>query len=143
MKGKLYRKDNKWFIKEVKTVKNCFGCKPYDIINNWEVYSGDVTYCLDSDDGQEVGFELVTENGIFEEEGNNIFAKLTGERHITLIDSVAITSTSPPNSFIFSLQNNEPVIVIDESGFKYKGELIEDSGEVYRLFKQFLIDAGR
>lgn len=42
-----------------------------------------------------------------------------------------------PNSFILSLEN-KPIIVIDEVGFKYKGELIEDAGEVYRLFKEFL-----
>lgn len=41
------------------------------------------------------------------------------------------------NNFIFCLKNEE-VIVIDEDGFKYKGELIEDKGEVYRLFKEFL-----
>ena len=44
----------------------------------------------------------------------------------------------PPNSFTFYLKNNEPIIVIDEVGFKYKGELIEDGGEIYRLFKEFL-----
>jgi hypothetical protein len=44
-----------------------------------------------------------------------------------------------PNSFIFKLNDNEdPIIVIDQTGFTYKGELIEDSGEVYRLFKQFI-----
>ena len=43
-----------------------------------------------------------------------------------------------PNSFTFYLKNNEPIIVIDEVGFKYKGELIEDAGEIYKLFKEFL-----
>jgi hypothetical protein len=38
-------------------------------------------------------------------------------------------------SFVFK---DEPIIVINEGGFKYKGELIEDSGQVYKLFKQFL-----
>lgn len=43
------------------------------------------------------------------------------------------------NSFIFKLNNvEEPVIVINETGFIYKGELIEDAGEVYRLFKEFI-----
>lgn len=43
------------------------------------------------------------------------------------------------NSFIFKLNNvEEPVIVINETGFLYKGELIEDAGEVYRLFKEFI-----
>ena len=43
------------------------------------------------------------------------------------------------NSFIFKLNNmEEPIIVINETGFLYKGELIEDAGEVYRLFKEFI-----
>lgn len=42
-----------------------------------------------------------------------------------------------PNSISFFIKN-EPIIVIDEVGFKYKGELIEDSGEIYKLFKEFL-----
>lgn len=48
-----------------------------------------------------------------------------------------------PSSFIFSLKDNEPIIVISEEGFKYKGELIEDAGEVYELFKEFLTKANR
>lgn len=46
---------------------------------------------------------------------------------------------TPPNSFIFKTgESEEPVIVIDQNGFSYKGELIEDAGEVYRLFKEFI-----
>jgi len=47
-------------------------------------------------------------------------------------------SDNTPNTISFCLKNNEPIIVIDEVGFKYKGELIEDSGEVYKLFKEYL-----
>tara|TARA_R110000868_G_scaffold101340_1_gene278968 strand:+ start:83 stop:331 length:249 start_codon:yes stop_codon:yes gene_type:complete len=46
----------------------------------------------------------------------------------------------PPSSFTFDLGNN-PIIVINEEGFRYKGELIEDAGEVYELFKEFLKNA--
>lgn len=35
-------------------------------------------------------------------------------------------------------KTDEPIIVITEDGFKYKGELIEDKGEVYKLFKNYL-----
>lgn len=43
------------------------------------------------------------------------------------------------NSFIFKLNNmEEPIIVINETGFLYRGELVEDAGEVYRLFKEFI-----
>jgi len=46
----------------------------------------------------------------------------------------------PPSSFTFDLGNN-PIIVINEEGFRYKGELIEDAGEVYELFKEYLKNA--
>jgi hypothetical protein len=49
-----------------------------------------------------------------------------------------IGSESQPNTITFSLKNNEPVIVLDEVGFKYKGELIEDGGEIYELFKDYI-----
>jgi len=49
-----------------------------------------------------------------------------------------ISSESQPNTITFSLKNNEPVIVLDEVGFKYKGELIEDAGEIYELFKDYI-----
>ena len=56
------------------------------------------------------------------------------------MENTTISFDPMPNSFIFCLKNEE-VIVIDEVGFKYKGELIEDKGEVYKLFKQFLIQS--
>ena len=63
---------------------------------------------------------------------------MTNETNYTLIADRAIKfDLNTFNNFIFCLKN-EPVIVIDEVGFKYKGELIEDKGEVYRLFKEFL-----
>ena len=62
---------------------------------------------------------------------------MTNETDYTLIADTTIKFEPLPNSFIFCL-NNKEVIVIDEVGFKYKGELIEDKGEVYRLFKEFL-----
>lgn len=65
--------------------------------------------------------------------------------NLTIKDGGSLTISNgiqPPNSFNFYLKNGEqPIIVIDETGFKYKGELIEDAGEVYRLFKEFLIKA--
>lgn len=48
------------------------------------------------------------------------------------------------NSFIFKLNDIEdPVIVIDQKGFWYKGELVEDAGEVYQLFKEFITTANK
>lgn len=44
-----------------------------------------------------------------------------------------------PNSFIFKVGDSpDPIIVIDQKGFWYKGNLIEDTGEVYKLFKEFI-----
>lgn len=57
--------------------------------------------------------------------------------NMTTYDGLTI---QPPSSFIFDLGNN-PIIVINEEGFRYKGELIEDAGEVYELFKEFLKNA--
>jgi hypothetical protein len=56
------------------------------------------------------------------------------------MENTTISFDPMPNNFIFCLKNEE-VIVIDEVGFKYKGELIEDKGEVYKLFKEFLIQS--
>ena len=48
----------------------------------------------------------------------------------------------PPSSFSFYSNNSgTPLIVINEKGFSYKGELIDDAGEVYKLFKQFLVES--
>lgn len=41
------------------------------------------------------------------------------------------------NSFTLKLEG-ETIIVIDTKGFNYKGNLIEDAGEVYDLFKSYL-----
>jgi hypothetical protein len=61
---------------------------------------------------------------------------------LTLKGEVHSLSALPQtNSITFSLKNNEPVIVMDEVGFRYKGELIEDAGEIYKLFKEYLTDA--
>ena len=46
--------------------------------------------------------------------------------------------TTDLNSYTFNGIKDEPIIVITEDGFKYKGELIEDKGEIYQLFKEFL-----
>jgi hypothetical protein len=48
-------------------------------------------------------------------------------------------SCIPPESFTLSLDREEPpIIIIDKEGFKYKGELVEDKGEIYQLFKNYL-----
>ena len=53
--------------------------------------------------------------------------------------SLSIAGSLPSSSFTFCLKQDEPpIIIIDEKGFQYKGELIEDAGEVYKLFKEFL-----
>ena len=62
------------------------------------------------------------------------------EANLVLTPNEFITT----NRFIFKIGDApEPVIVIDTTGFWYKGELVEDSGEVYRLFKEFIQIANR
>jgi hypothetical protein len=46
----------------------------------------------------------------------------------------------PINNITFTI-NGESIITIDDYGFKYKDQLIEDGGEVYRLFKELLMRA--
>ena len=51
---------------------------------------------------------------------------------------IAKGTTTDLNSYTFNGIKDEPIIVITEDGFKYKGELIEDKGEIYKLFKNYL-----
>jgi len=51
--------------------------------------------------------------------------------------------TTDLNSYTFNGIKDEPIIVITEDGFKYKGELIEDKGEIYQLFKNYLTSCQR
>jgi hypothetical protein len=56
---------------------------------------------------------------------------------INLSDKLSIIQ-KPINNIRF-LTKGECIITIDDTGFKYKDQLIEDGGEIYRLFKEFLI----
>jgi hypothetical protein len=51
---------------------------------------------------------------------------------------IAKGTTTNLNSYTFNGIKDESIIVITEDGFKYKGELIEDGGEIYKLLKEFL-----
>lgn len=51
---------------------------------------------------------------------------------------IAKGTTTDLDSYTFSIKTDESIIVITEDGFKYKGELIEDKGEIYQLFKNYL-----
>lgn len=57
MKGKLYRTNEGWFVKNVKTIKNCFGCKPYDIIDEYPLHPDDLD--LEELKEGEVEFDIV------------------------------------------------------------------------------------
>lgn len=44
-----------------------------------------------------------------------------------------------PENFTFRVDGSkEPIIVIDQNGFWYMGELIKDAGHVYNLFREFM-----
>lgn len=61
-----------------------------------------------------------------------------------MMEDTSINGSTQPNSFIFKInQEEDPVIIIDQKGFWYKGTLIEDAGEVYRLFKEFITVANK
>ena len=60
---------------------------------------------------------------------------------VTSADTQMI-SPLPENEIHLRIKD-EPIIVMNDKGFSYKGQLIEDAGEVYRLFKQFLIDSNK
>jgi len=50
--------------------------------------------------------------------------------------SSSIFQVPTVNNFVFKVGKTE--IEISEEGFKYNGELIKDSQEIYNLFKNFL-----
>ena len=43
-----------------------------------------------------------------------------------------------PYTINFHCGSDAPIIVISQEGFFYKGTLIEDAGEAYALFTEFL-----
>jgi len=75
-----------------------------------------------------------------EEQKQHLIDLMRMDEEAGFYDNIAVSVTNmvhPPNSFVFKLKQEE-IIRIDEKGFYYKGELIEDAGEVYKLFKEFL-----
>jgi hypothetical protein len=77
MKGKLRKRKNGWAVEETKVVKNCFGCKSYDVIKEYQLTPDDANHCLDKDENTEVNFEVVIDTKLFtEDKENDIFAKL-------------------------------------------------------------------
>jgi len=43
-----------------------------------------------------------------------------------------------PNTITFNISDTKEIARFTEEGFYYKGEFIEDAGEVYRLLKEVL-----
>jgi hypothetical protein len=138
MEGTLHKTEQGWVVKYFDTDK-----------------SHDVMYCgeslpvhphekVDEDaEGREVEYKIVYFWETELEEAFKVAELFKPIRHkkINLEEvpkSYLAISNQPPNSITLSLDREEPIIVIDEVGFKYKGELIEDAGEIYKLFKEFL-----
>ena len=140
MKGTLHKTETGWQVSHA----------TYDMtLNRWTAGKFPVHpdyikyYFLDEDaEGSEVEFEIVKE--YINNHSNEVqsYAKLT-KPDLTLknneTNSLKINLEPQPNSISFLIKD-EPIIVVDEMGFKYKGELIEDSGEIYKLFKDFVRD---
>jgi hypothetical protein len=150
MKGKLYKTEQGWVVRYRETTPLSITTETLPVHPDYVKY-----YFLDEDaEGGEVEFEIVrhckkhnsdpSKNSVctldcgYEEVS---YSKLI-KPELYVMDNpckdISITSLQP-HSIVFTIKNGEPVIVLDEVGFKYKGELIEDAGEVYKLFKEFLI----
>lgn len=57
-------------------------------------------------------------------------------------DNMVKLQLSQSNNITFNIKN-EPIIVIDEKGFTYKGELVENSKDVADSFRKFFNDLGK
>lgn len=55
----------------------------------------------------------------------------------------AIGQDFQPNSIILNTKNTKEIAKFTEDGFYYKGEFIDDAGEVYRLFKDVMHEMRR
>lgn len=53
-------------------------------------------------------------------------------------ESTGLKVEPPPASITFSTSSTYEIARFTEEGFYYKGEFIEDAGEVYRLLKEVL-----
>lgn len=49
----------------------------------------------------------------------------------------AVIGVTPKNEFEF-MSGDDEVLRLDENGFHYKGQTIDDAGEAYRLFMDWL-----
>ena len=56
------------------------------------------------------------------------------------LKTLKVHNENTESTITFSI-GNEPIIKISKEGFKYKDEFIEDAGEIYNMFKEFLIMA--
>jgi hypothetical protein len=56
------------------------------------------------------------------------------EQDYTLRD----TSLYPSNSIVFNAPSTKEIARFTEEGFYYKGEFVDDAGEVHRLLKEVL-----
>ena len=56
------------------------------------------------------------------------------EQDYTLRD----TSLYPSNSIVFNTRDTKEIAKFTEEGFYYKGEFVDDAGEVHRLLKDVL-----
>lgn len=52
--------------------------------------------------------------------------------------TIKSTNIQPTNSIVFNTKDTKEIVKFTENGFYYKGQFIEDAGEVYRLLKETL-----
>ena len=90
-------------------------------------------YIEKTDSPDEERFIYSTE--YFRQKSENHMQKLKELHRYSLIPKSS--TLQPPLSYTFNIKN-EPTIVIDQYGFKYKGEIIANKSEVYKMFNNYI-----
>jgi hypothetical protein len=54
--------------------------------------------------------------------------------------TIKSTNIQPTNSIVFNTKNTKEIVKFTEEGFYYKGQFVDDAGEVHRLLKDVLYE---
>jgi hypothetical protein len=69
--------------------------------------------------------------------GHNPLEIMTQQDYLVPGDTT-LSCAAPPNSIIFNTKDANEIAKFTEEGFYYKGEFVDDAGEVHRLLKEVL-----
>lgn len=127
MKGILHKTDKGWVIRYDEK-------KELPVHPEYEKYY----FLNEEDEGEEAEFEVEEfwETGMEQVVNVAKLARYVNDLNLT-VNTSSLSSMNPvPNSFTFQL-DNKPIIIIDETGFNYRGVQIEDEGEIYKAFMDY------